>query len=228
MIIGQGLIANVFKSYLENNAVVIFASGVSNSGEIRQEPYEREKKLLADTLNGISQETIVYFSTCSVLVKESRYTKHKLEMEHLIHASDKRHNIIRTTNIVGPSSNPNTLLNFITNRIKTGQMFDLQYQTYRNLLDVQDLEVIVSAILRQPRTSQSIFQVGYPYSYKMTEIVSDIEDFYHLKAHTNLIESKKELIDSFYPLHLIQEFKVMPKDQYLKNMLCKYYPMISN
>lgn len=50
MVIGNGMIAQRFASYKHNDDYVIFASGVSNSRMKDDVAYEREIKLLADTI----------------------------------------------------------------------------------------------------------------------------------------------------------------------------------
>jgi hypothetical protein len=61
LIIGNGLIASAFK---KNKDVIIFASGVSKSQEVRCAEFFRERKLLVDALQ--LKKYIVYFGTCSV------------------------------------------------------------------------------------------------------------------------------------------------------------------
>ncbi|MEJ2497376.1 MAG: NAD(P)-dependent oxidoreductase, partial [Sulfurovaceae bacterium] len=84
MIIGNGMLAHEFSDYKDDNDIIIFASGVSNSGETRESEFEREKELLTKTIDNISSEKIIYFSTCAMYDKyfvNNRYTKHKLHME---------------------------------------------------------------------------------------------------------------------------------------------------
>jgi len=51
MVIGNGSIAKVFKQEFENDdSVIIFASGVSNSNEKNLSEYQRETILLQNTL----------------------------------------------------------------------------------------------------------------------------------------------------------------------------------
>ena len=46
MIIGNGLLAKAFIEYKNNDEIVIFASGVSNSLEEKQSEFKRETDLL--------------------------------------------------------------------------------------------------------------------------------------------------------------------------------------
>ena len=91
MIIGNGLIASAFKLTLsENSDVIVFASGVSNSGEARSEAFLRERKLLVEALK--YKKYILYFSTCSMhdlFLKDTPYVTHKMEMESLVRTASE-------------------------------------------------------------------------------------------------------------------------------------------
>jgi hypothetical protein len=63
MIVGNGLIAREFKNF-EHEEVVYFASGVSNSINPSQSDFNREQKLLIESLK--TRKPLVYFSTTSV------------------------------------------------------------------------------------------------------------------------------------------------------------------
>ena len=71
MILGTGLIANAFLSYSEDKEIILFASGVSNSTEIRMEAFDRERLLLENTCQRAENQLLIYFSTCSVSDKSS-------------------------------------------------------------------------------------------------------------------------------------------------------------
>ena len=50
MVIGNGMIANRFASYKDDDNIFIFASGVSNSKETNEEHFLREVQLLNQTI----------------------------------------------------------------------------------------------------------------------------------------------------------------------------------
>src|SRR5690606_20766753 len=103
MIIGRGLIASIFTHY-DQDDLMIFASGVSNSLEVSAAEFEREKSLLINTLNTYSDKKIIYFSTCSICdpsKKESPYVLHKLAMEQLIEEHAESYIVLRIGNVVG-------------------------------------------------------------------------------------------------------------------------------
>ena len=84
MIIGRGLIAKAFEKYNNNDNVIIFSSGVSNSLETRDTEFEREESLLKSNL--LLDKKFIYFSTISVVdgSLKSPYINHKIKMEKMI------------------------------------------------------------------------------------------------------------------------------------------------
>ena len=102
MIIGNGLIASAFNPYFSNDErVVVFASGVSNSRETRAEAFLRERQMLLDAMR--HERFLLYFSTCSVNdpeLADAPYVVHKKEMEKLVQ-STKDYAIFRVPIIVG-------------------------------------------------------------------------------------------------------------------------------
>ena len=48
MVVGTGLLAKAFLEYENDDNIIVFASGVSNSKEISREEFDREKLLLND------------------------------------------------------------------------------------------------------------------------------------------------------------------------------------
>ena len=71
MIIGNGLIAKEFKkkNYFHKNKI-IFASGVSNSNNIKIRDFNREIFLIKKILNINTDLKFYYFSTIDVLKKK--------------------------------------------------------------------------------------------------------------------------------------------------------------
>lgn len=129
MIIGNGDIASALKE-VDRDDLLFFASGVSNSNEMRSEEYERELDLL------ISQDKlkhIVYFSSLAVFYGDTLYVKHKRSREIDIKSNFGNYTIIRLGNITW-GSNPNTLINFIRNKIRNKEEFEIKDE-YRYIID---------------------------------------------------------------------------------------------
>lgn len=105
MIIGSGDIAAVLP-YRED--LLFFASGVSNSGEVDEQEYLREVRLLSEQPQDAH---IVYFSSLAVFTSDTRYILHKRSMEALVKQFD-HHTIVRIGNIDW-GQNPHTLINYL-------------------------------------------------------------------------------------------------------------------
>ena len=111
MVIGNGDIATALKEAMRpaDEGYIFFASGVSNSKEIREWEYQREKNLLVEQ---DKTKHIVYFSTLAIFYSSTRYTKHKQYMEYLIKDNFRHWTIMRLGNITW-GSNPHTLINYL-------------------------------------------------------------------------------------------------------------------
>lgn len=127
MIIGNGDIASILP---DRRDLLFFASGVSNSQETKESEYQREKELL---LRQPVTDHIVYFSSLSIFYANSRYTKHKREMEMIIKDRFPLYTIIRLGNITW-GKNPHTLINHFKRQILKGEILKIQ-PTYRYIIE---------------------------------------------------------------------------------------------
>lgn len=130
-IIGHGDIASVLKDRRDR---LYFASGVSNSQEIRQSEFEREVKLLLD--QDINAH-LIYFSSLSVFWKNTPYTRHKLRMEVIVRGVFKRYTIVRLGNITW-GNNPKTIINFLKDKIQKDEPYEVRDE-YKYLVDKNEL-----------------------------------------------------------------------------------------
>lgn len=129
MIVGNGDIAGVLSDREDR---IYFASGVSNSSELRESEYQREIDLLWRQDRQVSKR-LIYFSSLSIFYSDTRYAHHKKEMEDLVRNIFDNYTIIRMGNITW-GKNPNTLINFIQNKIRTREPFEIQ-DVYRYVLE---------------------------------------------------------------------------------------------
>ena len=128
MIVGNGDIASVLKNKDDR---LYFASGVSNSAETRKSEYQREINLLLKQ-NG----HLVYFSSLCVFYLDTPYAQHKKHVEELIKCNFKRYTIIRLGNITW-GDNPHTLINYLKNKIKNNEPFEIQ-NTHRYIVGKEE------------------------------------------------------------------------------------------
>ena len=165
MIIGDGDIATVLNT-INRGDLIFFASGVSNSQETRESEYEKEKDLL---LSQDSDGHIVYFSSLAVLFADSLYLRHKRRMEQLVKDTFKTYTIVRLGNITW-GTNPNTIINFLTEKIKNGKPFEIQ-DVYRHLVDKDEFLFWMKAI---PEWSCEMNITGR--MVKVSQIVKEINE----------------------------------------------------
>jgi len=129
MITGRGDIAGVLK---DKEGACFFASGVSNSLEARESEYRREKELLFKQDRSLR---LVYFGSLSIFYGNTRYTRHKLEMEELV-KTFPRYCIVRLGNITW-GSNPHTLINTIRSHVEKQEPLEIK-DVYRYVVEKEE------------------------------------------------------------------------------------------
>jgi len=225
MIIGNGLIANLFKNHDREN-VVFFASGVSNSLEIRPEEFLREENLIKNTIAANKDKIFVYYSTCSIYDSSktgSDYVLHKLKMEQIIKNSCDRFLILRVSNAVGKGGNANLLMNYIVNAVKNNETINVHTKATRNLIDVEDIKKITLDLLDKKDVNK-IINVAYINNYSIIEILEIIERFYNKKTNLNLTNSGSGYnIDVEDIGNYFTENNATDKEIYLGTILKRYY-----
>ena len=225
MIVGNGLIASLFVDNDDEN-VIFFASGVSNSLETRVEEFLREENLIKNTISENTDKVFIYFSTCSIYDSSktgSDYVLHKLKMEQLIKKSCPQFLILRVSNAVGKGGNPNLLMNYIVKAVKNDETINVHTQATRNLIDVDDIRNVTFDLLKQ-QSLNKIINVAYSKNYSILEIVEIVEKFYNKKVNINLLKS-----GSGYDINIpeIEQYFIETnqagKEIYLYNILQKYF-----
>lgn len=222
MIIGKGLIASLFTD-VDMNEVVFFASGVSNSSEKRKEEFLREQNLVEETIAKYPNKLFVYFSTCSIYDSSkynSSYVLHKLHIEEVIKQNTANYLILRVSNAVGNRGNSNLLMNYLYRQIMMNQQLNVHQHATRNLIDVEDVKNITLQYI-QSNCWNKIVNVAYLENYFIPEIVEAFEKKLH-KPAMKVIENKGEHY-SIDVHELDYNFSIKDKDEYLNNLIRKYY-----
>jgi len=153
MVVGGGMMAKAFSAFIPDRGVVVFASGVSDSLEVRSEEFAREKALLLRTRDANPGRLLVYFGTCSVVDPEKRdtpYVEHKLEMESLLQKGSDPWMILRVPLAIGPMHRSRTLAQFLYGQITHERPFEVWAQATRYPIDVADTFRIASHFIGQP------------------------------------------------------------------------------
>ncbi len=227
MVVGTGMVAKRFSDYVDNDAVLVFASGVSNSKSTNPADYQREITLLESTIKDHPNKTFVYLSTTSVYdpsERTSHYVIHKLKVEAYIEANVANYLILRVSNLVGKSVNNNTILNFFLKSIKDGSHFNLWVDASRNLIDVDDFYEVVNHILRNGIYHNEIVNIANPENYKVLDIINSIEQYLGRKANFTPVNKGSEYPINIMKIRLIfAELSISFGKDYLANLLEKYY-----
>lgn len=184
MIVGNGMLAKLFCDFACNKEVLILASGVSNSKEIRADEFDRELDLIKNQVTLNKDKIIVYFGTSSMydpMAKNSPYVKHKLLMEEYIINSAKSYYIFRISQVIGRANNP-TLINFIIDHILSDKTFDVWMRSTRNLIAIDDVKQIISSIINNKIYLNSIINVANSKNIAMPDLIETVEKVLNKKA----------------------------------------------
>lgn len=142
MVVGNGMLAKAFSGFCDDDRVLIFASGVSNSLETDGGAFDREKSQLLKTRQAHSDKLFVYFGTCSVYDldrRETPYVAHKLELEAVLEQSGMPWMVLRLPLAIGPGQSGQTLAPFLYQRISQGAPFEIWKDATRYPVDVADV-----------------------------------------------------------------------------------------
>ena len=225
MIIGKGLIAKAFLEYENDDNIIVFASGVSNSKEISRDEFNREEKLLDFYLEKYGKNKhFVYFSTCSVYdtyFERSEYSKHKINMEKIIIEKAFSYNIFRLPQVLG-KNNKNQLIGFLYESINMEKSFEL-FDIERNIIDIKDVFILVDKILKENIFKNQIINIANPKNIKVLDLVNILENIIDKKAKYSIVKKSGEFkIDVKDIESIISDLGIFEKN-YLQNRIKKYY-----
>jgi nucleoside-diphosphate-sugar epimerase len=227
MVIGTGMLAKAFSSYADNNEYLVFASGVSNSLETRDIEFQREKILLTRVINANPAKTLIYFSTCSMYdpaTKGSVYLNHKLELEKLTASLAKKYYIFRISQIVGKTNNT-TLINFLVNKIRSNELFEVWKNSSRNIIAIDDVYTIINYILQNKILANQVINIANPISMPILDIIGIIEVILASTGNYCLVERgfPYEKIDLGAIQSILNKFEIFFAPEYYYNAIKKYY-----
>lgn len=184
MIVGRGLLARAFAPRFEHEpGIVVFASGVSNSAETDSTAFDREQSLLEQAL-ATATRRFVYFSSCGVAAggePATPYMRHKGRMEALVLAQACGL-VFRLPQVVGRTGNRHTLTNFLNHHITDGLPFEVWSHAERNLIDVDDIVAIGSALIDAGEAGGRVQSIAARDSTPMPELVAIFERVLGRKA----------------------------------------------
>lgn len=226
-IIGNGFIAKSFENYLDEHDVIIFASGVSNSTSKEKNDFNREIQKINDISKNFHKKKIIYFSSCSISDKSRNtqaYQKHKLSMEKIITRLFKNYLIVRLPEVVGKNSNPNSLFNFLLNRIKNNKKIVTSSKCYRNFIDIDDAKLVVKYLLDNKYNRLTI-NVANISMIKVTDIIVLLSSIIKKKfiiEENSKFDNEKFSIEIELMKKINNDLKINFNEDYLNKVFSKY------
>jgi len=227
VIIGRGLVAKAFSGdWQEDPATVIVAAGVSNSAEMDRAAFEREEALLEDVLSASAPRHVVYFGSCAVgnpAERKTPYLRHKAAMEARVLA-DPRGQVFRLPQVVGEGGNPHTLTNFLFARIQAGEPFDVWAKAERNLIDIRDVALLGTHVLRHAADYPRVMSLADTRSTNMLDIVRCMERVLDRQANCRVLDQGVAFpIDTRDCQRAALDCGVPLGEGYLSRLLARYY-----
>ena len=227
MIIGNGLIANLFRENDREN-VVFFASGVSNSLETEKSAFMREENLLRKTLEENPEKIFIYFSTCSIYDSSkngSFYVNHKLRMEQIVEELSRNFLILRVSNAVGKGGNPNLLMNYLVNAFHQEKEITVHTLATRNLIDADDIKNITLKFINE-NILNKIINIAYLENFSTSEILEILEKYFNKSAKKSFVKSGQSYLISIPEVEsYFTENNLTNKEAYLCRILDRYYSL---
>lgn len=150
MIIGRGTIASIIE---DKENYIYFAAGNSNRTKLTDESKQIEIDKIKSYIG--TTDMFVYFSGLNIyFAPETEYTKFKLEVEQFIKENFEHYCILRLGSVTW-GDNPNTIYNFLKNKIINNQELDIQ-DKYRYINDKDDLTHWIGMIPRYGKHEMNV------------------------------------------------------------------------
>ena len=225
MVVGNGFIARAFtESQYKFDDKIVFASGVSNSSANNDAGFERERALLK--IYRSNKKKLIYFSTSSVFDKQrllSPYVQHKINIERYIQEHFSNYIVYRLPIVVGKSTNPNTLTNYLYHCVESGKEIELHENACRYLMDVDD---VVKYVSRTSYIDNLVINLNFNNGLSIKDLVVMFEQILGKKANISLV-SKGDCysIDNSVFVNLINENDTpcLDHETYVYSVINKYY-----
>ncbi len=219
MIIGNGLIAKAFEKYSEDEKVIIFSSGVSNSSETDVLEFKREESLLKKYIT--FDKKLIYFSTVSIVdgSKKTAYISHKENMENIISDCHSNYLIFRLPIVVGHNANKITFFNSLKDRINNGSELKI-LNVSRYLIDIDDLSKTLPILIDDDDEKNKTINTCFDNFSKVSDIVERME--FYLKRTNNKVYidcDKNNTVDNDY---FNSRFKKFINSDYNESIFKKY------
>lgn len=192
---------------VSHQAVTLFCSGVSDSSQIQEKEFQREKELLGEQDTNLP---LFYFSTVSIFNPSKNtdpYILHKREMEHFIRTKFPKYLIVRLPNMVGQGGNPGNLFPYFLQSISNNAKVTIRKNAGRYILGADDLSIIISLFIELELSGE--INVCFP---QQTPVLEMYQWMCHLMHKTpNFVvggEETNSKLDDLYFTKLVQHHRL--------------------
>jgi UDP-2-acetamido-2,6-beta-L-arabino-hexul-4-ose reductase len=225
MVIGNGLIANAFHHYSDNEKFIFFASGVSNSISEDVNDYRKELDLLESVLSKRKKNQIlIYFSSFNVFdptLHSNSYVIHKRSVENFL-SQYKDTTVIRLPIVLAKSNNPTTLVNYFIQSIHNSVNITVYSEAWRYVISLEDTVRMVDHILNLQSNPSPFYNISYPTPIKVEKMLELIEAHFNKRAQQKHYLSKGCFYDvTEISYNFIQKNKIVNAEDYFTEFLIK-------
>jgi hypothetical protein len=229
IVIGKGTIAQAFFESRFSRQAVVFASGVSNSSEVRASEFLRERELLERVIEENSDSQIIYFSSTSIFMKKSNaYSEHKKNMEVLLANMAKDFYVFRLPQVVGVALN-NTLVSYLVRSCMENRCFDVHENAVRNLIDIQDVVRIVQFVVNEGLGACSIQTLASASNVPVPYLVTEISGLLNVPCEINThAKGDDQTVSIDFLKKYLNDADPILDDDYWKAVLRKYVPLLKS
>ena len=228
MLLGEGLLARAFAPvFKDNEKIVVFASGVSDSQCTIASEFDREAHLLQASLSKYANaDAFLYFSTCSIFdpcSSGSPYVEHKLRMEDLV-ARHRAHVVLRLPVVVGSTGNHKSLVRFLADRILAEEPFEVWKNAGRYLIDIDDVVRICVDLISTEMTRNERVNVAGPSDVPLPELVEMLARVIGKRPIcTHVARGARYWLDTSRISASVSRLNVRFDDHYVERTLQKHY-----
>ena len=171
---------------------------------------------------------IMYISTADVsnnLKNRTKYVKNKIKIEKIIKKNFNHFIILRIPQLIGKSSNKNTLINFFYNKIKEKKKIIVFKNVKRNILDIDDVIKMIQVIIMNKKVNKKIITLSNKNFIKPIEIIKILEKRLKKNANYILIKTKKQNWKLNFNQNIVyfKNAKINFSKDYLVKAVKKYY-----
>lgn len=216
-VVGNGLLGSTFKRSKSEDCI-FFCSGVSNSLEVKESEFEREKSLLLQKLD--NSKLFVYFSSVLASNKGNPYYQHKWNMEAMVANNSDNYLIMRLPQVAGAVDNETLLPSFIK-KIICNQEVTVYSNAQRCIIDVEHI-VDLFDLVYEDGLRNKVLNCCPEYSFAPLELIDILAKLLKKKAIVSEIRKSSLQYSILSPCLKKYSYVFGDMDNYLNRVAEKY------